>query len=327
MQEFNNKCCGECGERFKEEDDVAVCPECGTPIHRACWTGHCPNEDKHKDGFTWTEEDIDTESGKLHCKNCGVQVEKNMLFCPRCGISLGGGRQDYAGTDKNGYGDEAFGDNPNVITFHSFDEFIEGLEKKPIKNRDTGEELTCYGVRQKELIFFLGRRHFSTPRLITLFLRMANTGKKISFNLLAGFLMPYYQFYQKVTGPAVILLLINFILGLPYTVYQLNFFQQYMSGSSEVLLTAQADSLISTFSIISFIIEVAIMLFWDYFYMRWSVNKILNMREKYANATEEEYLAALEKAGNPKWHYTLVGLGIAFLLSGIVTFLLTGGII
>ena len=29
--------CAACGKKFTAEDDVVVCPECGTPYHRACY--------------------------------------------------------------------------------------------------------------------------------------------------------------------------------------------------------------------------------------------------------------------------------------------------
>ena len=41
--------CPICGIDFTDDDDVVVCPECGTPHHRECWikTGHCANEVLH----------------------------------------------------------------------------------------------------------------------------------------------------------------------------------------------------------------------------------------------------------------------------------------
>lgn len=336
MNEYLDKCCGECGRRLSEDDDIAVCPECGTPIHRACWTGKCPNEDKHAEGYDWKSENrADEARGKKRCSICGEEIGEDIIYCRDCGVPMHKTCYSRTGRCPNNHGERGeysqggdfLGDNPNVISFSSFEEFIDGMEKKPIRDNETGEELTCYGVRQKELINFLGKRHFSTPRLVTLFLRMANSGKRISFNFFAGILLPYYQFYQKVTGPAFILLLVNFILSLPYTIYQLRYFENYMSGSTEPILTAQFDSILSAFSVISFIIEVAVMLFWDYFYMKWSVNKILNMRDEYAGHSEEEYFEALQKAGNPKMKSLLLGIGAGFILSSIVYYLFTIGLI
>jgi hypothetical protein len=45
--------CPVCKNRFSENDDIVVCPDCGTPHHRECWfsVSHCFNEDKHGEGF------------------------------------------------------------------------------------------------------------------------------------------------------------------------------------------------------------------------------------------------------------------------------------
>jgi hypothetical protein len=41
--------CPVCGIDFTDDDDVVVCPECGTPHHRECWkkNGKCANENLH----------------------------------------------------------------------------------------------------------------------------------------------------------------------------------------------------------------------------------------------------------------------------------------
>ncbi len=46
---FTNYKCPVCESRFKEEDDVVVCPDCGTPHHRECYlkNSHCFYENKH----------------------------------------------------------------------------------------------------------------------------------------------------------------------------------------------------------------------------------------------------------------------------------------
>ncbi len=41
--------CPVCNENFTEDDDVVVCPDCGTPHHRECWhkKGKCFNSENH----------------------------------------------------------------------------------------------------------------------------------------------------------------------------------------------------------------------------------------------------------------------------------------
>lgn len=47
--DFKNYFCPVCNNKFTEDDDVVVCPECGTPHHRDCYfsNGGCFNSDKH----------------------------------------------------------------------------------------------------------------------------------------------------------------------------------------------------------------------------------------------------------------------------------------
>ncbi len=47
--EFTELKCPVCGLQFTENDDVVVCPDCGTAHHRACWQtlGHCACADSH----------------------------------------------------------------------------------------------------------------------------------------------------------------------------------------------------------------------------------------------------------------------------------------
>ena len=113
--------CEICGEKFTENDDVVVCPECGTPAHRKCWkeTGECPNKDKHSKDYVFDGFDIikksaqgisdDKEENKENskenddkirilirsaaddakiCPNCGHKNAPNANFCNHCGEKL-----------------------------------------------------------------------------------------------------------------------------------------------------------------------------------------------------------------------------------------------
>ncbi|MBQ7654597.1 MAG: hypothetical protein IJS17_05950 [Clostridia bacterium] len=34
---YENEKCSFCGETFKEDDKIVVCPECGAPHHKDCY--------------------------------------------------------------------------------------------------------------------------------------------------------------------------------------------------------------------------------------------------------------------------------------------------
>ena len=47
--------CPICEKEFANDDDIVVCPLCGTPHHRDCYkkNGECSNFDEHNKGFRW----------------------------------------------------------------------------------------------------------------------------------------------------------------------------------------------------------------------------------------------------------------------------------
>lgn len=52
---YTNEACPVCGKNFEAEDDIVVCPLCGTPHHRDCYkkNGECGNAEMHSEGFVW----------------------------------------------------------------------------------------------------------------------------------------------------------------------------------------------------------------------------------------------------------------------------------
>lgn len=52
---YTNEICKGCDQPIREDDDIVVCPVCGTPQHRACWeeNSDCVNAALHGEGFEW----------------------------------------------------------------------------------------------------------------------------------------------------------------------------------------------------------------------------------------------------------------------------------
>ena len=70
--------CEICGTKFNKGDDVVVCPDCGTPMHRNCYSKEigCPNKTKHSDGFVYEGfEKIKKSAQKSHESS---EEEKNV---------------------------------------------------------------------------------------------------------------------------------------------------------------------------------------------------------------------------------------------------------
>ena len=135
-QKYIGQPCVVCGEAFKEEDDIVVCPDCGTPHHRACYEklGHCGNEALHEKGEEWTppsqwsekNEKVYDGEGPLRCMRCGTVCRAGTLFCPVCGSPIGSERNQ---------------DGPVIM---SFEEFMRRTGQTPDNAPDTKEERPNY---------------------------------------------------------------------------------------------------------------------------------------------------------------------------------------
>ncbi|MGN1402692.1 MAG: RING finger protein [Ruminococcus sp.] len=84
--------CFGCGKKLQDNDDVVVCPECGTPYHRECWAKNnkCINIELHQSGATWQSERKKEEEQKPEriCPNCGTANEQTAQRCQNCGASM-----------------------------------------------------------------------------------------------------------------------------------------------------------------------------------------------------------------------------------------------
>jgi len=81
--------CPHCGIAFDPKDDIVVCPECGTPHHRACYKdlGRCANEALHGTGWEWTppvKEDAEKKPAEK-CLFCAEELIEGAVFCNSCG--------------------------------------------------------------------------------------------------------------------------------------------------------------------------------------------------------------------------------------------------
>lgn len=90
MDFIGNKC-PVCEHYFHADDDVVVCPECGTPHHRACYEekGHCAHEALHAEGYDYAEDkDQNQNADVVLCKSCGKENDKYAFFCKYCAAPL-----------------------------------------------------------------------------------------------------------------------------------------------------------------------------------------------------------------------------------------------
>ena len=200
--------CAACGQFFTEEDDVVVCPDCGSPHHRACYmnAGKCANEDFHFTNKKWERK---LEKAKLKefvvCPICHFPNSKTAERCERCGTEL-----------KERLDEEAIPEPFSGM-------FDEGMgQPRPYLGFDPNEDLG--GATVKEVSDFV---RTNTIYYLPIFKRMKDLGSKISFNLTCLFFPSLYFANRKMWGWAVLAVFISVILNIPALII-------YMAGTEGI---------------------------------------------------------------------------------------------
>lgn len=220
MNRYEGAVCPACGQAFSKEDDVVVCPSCGTPHHRACWmrAGHCANADQHAQGFTWRQPNQETFSGETQapeaafCPRCGAENPRDTLFCPRCGQPLGAqpaGGGPVAPSFAQGYG--AAGNVPP-------DETIDGIP---------AQSVAAY-VRT------------ATQSYVPKFLRMDRTEKRVGWNWAAFFFSPFWFFYRKLYAAGAVVVSLLLALSVAFAGPLEAYMDAYLRLNEAILQQSQA---------------------------------------------------------------------------------------
>lgn len=211
--------CGICGEAFKDGDDVVVCPECGTPMHRACYktTGACPNTDKHGSGFVFdgfgkisdaalgrkkdekesreflTGEDADRIQASLRlekqrddapgakgCPVCGSKNRQGANFCDNCGTRLSNDVLPTAmSMEDGGYSD------PKFFASYAIGQSSEIPASSVYEDNITAGDVACYVA-------------VNTPYYLGAFKRIKDGSGKFNFSaaVFSGVWFLYRKLYK-----------------------------------------------------------------------------------------------------------------------------------
>ena len=175
---YENHICPACAEKFNETDDVVVCPVCGTPQHRRCWTqgGGCVNAALHGEGYVWGEQNGAPAAAKAEdrfCPVCGARNAPNALACGECGNPF----VEPAFTDA----DEA-AIPADVVAF-----FMRGVNEPP--------DATLDGIPLLDAAMYIRVR---ARKYIPKFMRAEKTGRVAGWNWGAFLFAPFWFFYRKI---------------------------------------------------------------------------------------------------------------------------------
>ena len=213
MYEYTGQKCAVCLKTFAEGDDIVVCPECGAPYHRACYekAGRCLFEDRHAPGFEWKPAPSPEEQQARRprreptgvCPVCGAQNPADTLFCRSCGAPMHeteaqagpapryqeaaprAAREADPGAGEAAYGPAEFPVKP--------DEKLDGIEAR----------------------YWAAYVGSNAPIYLLNFKRMEASGQKTGMSFSAMLFGPFYFFYRRVWGAALVVGALDLLLSVP----------------------------------------------------------------------------------------------------------------
>lgn len=124
IMDYNKYSCPVCSKHFEKNDEIVVCPVCGTPHHRDCYDriGACYYKNRHKDGYDFTNDSTNDSSNNdtkdasdVVCLFCGTHNPHDATKCTGCGAEIFSEKSAESSGDKNkntGFGSTPTGGMP-----------------------------------------------------------------------------------------------------------------------------------------------------------------------------------------------------------------------
>lgn len=287
MTRFENKLCPVCRTRFIESSDIVVCPDCGTPHHRACFSikNKCALEERHADGWTWNGLLPDQEEER----------EEMLKAANLTTMDLGKPAADPhhaeypAGTPVAPYEEEQRMFEEQLGDENPFKELFRKLSDKEI-----GED----GVSMHELVAFSATSVYHYGKAFDTFRGSSGKKRVVSLNLSSGLLAPMFQGYRKMNLFGVVSLLLVLAPSIAAAMLP------------ESVIVQGGDNLVYLLQLVNVVIRVMLCIFGDYVYYKHCISRIKKFRKSYDGDTRsDDYYMALYECGKP----TLAGAAIGCL--------------
>lgn len=299
--DFHGEFCPYCSTELLENDDIVVCPECGTPYHRDCYLAadRCIHEAEHG-SFEWKPAgDSRPDEEQVHCPACKAINPKEADFCARCGSRLSGPAPVQRGP---------FGIMPTAVTPPDQDD--EDFEKS--------FDRELYGIPLADWKTYVGHNyHYYLFHLN----RQQQTGSKLAATVSAAIIPAVYFMYRKIWWAAGISLVANILFNIPGAVITANEIGMGLWSPFGLDLAAW-ETLHTISSMLSFAYAMLCGGFAVYLFRKNAVKKINQLHDKYPDPFE--YRNQLERQGGPSRVALYVVAGL-YMLS-IFFIIMSGGI-
>jgi len=223
MHRYENCICDLCQKPLTAEDEVVVCPECGAPMHRACYAknGACAHAAEHAGGYEW-HYPAGGAGAKVACAHCGAQNDPAARFCQICGAPMAAeGQPAPEGPAANGEWRRAY-------TYGNY--------KQP------AEEFDVNGVSSEEMRTYLGK---SADSLLLRFrIILSERFSPAAWNIPALLLGPFYFFYRRMKKIGLLLLLVLVAVYVPGWLYSTEVFKSTIAPQMFGITLPYSESLL-----------------------------------------------------------------------------------
>lgn len=299
MTRFENKLCPVCRSRFNDRADIVVCPICGTPHHRACYSinNKCALENLHETGWNWDGKLPDEEPEP-------PKQEPDATITAAVDPQPDSHHAEYPSgipyeEEQRMFEDEFGSENP-------FQELFQSLNDKEI-----GED----GVSMHELVAYSATSVYHYGKAFNIFREKTNGKKrKVSFNFCSGFFAPLFQFYRRMNVFGIITLLLLIVPSLIIALLP----QQTLQSNYMAIMTV--------FQIVRIGLMILLCVFGDYIYYRHCVKSIVKFRSQYDGDTRsDDYYMSLYENGKPT--FAGCAIGCLAMIFGQVCVLALAGVI
>jgi hypothetical protein len=308
-----------CHKVFVEEDDIVVCPDCGTPYHRECYQseGHCINTVLHKAGESWSalENEHRQKSGGVECPQCHHVNRPGAVECESCRLPLK--ETDSVMSGRNMSDDRGVLFSGDGYRFFNANDPCCGMPPESDMGGESLGDVAAF-VRTNTLYY------------IPLFKRFKDTGKKASLNL-PCILFPYFYFAnRKMWLMAILTGIISIICGLPNMLLSLlttlttdDFMEMlqsaYGADMGQIFTNVTAflqthESLLNTLNVPFYAaglgIRLLLCIFGNYLYFRHVLKSVKKIRKR--TATPQLRAALLSSEGGTNFWNVIGCIGLYY---------------
>ena len=302
---FEDIKCDGCGRTFEKNDDIVVCPVCGTPQHRECWekAEGCINKDKHAEGFEWKMPE--TKKAKLmppaEKAKSDTEPTPSMVFDENIGRDV----PDF-----------------NYIVESRVQSLAPGISEEQRKEQLCGHNLS-------DVIAFIGNNASSYVNKF----RKKEHARKNTFNFGAFFFCPIWFFFRRLYKEGIIYLALTLCLTMlmagPSESY-MTLIDSIMASGIEIITEAQYNELMTAsariliYGILNIVIKLIAGLTGDRMYYRYCRDSLTQINELKRTADNTELLHFYLKKSSTAFLATLIAMTAYYFLPGLLMSLFVG---